>query len=250
MNWKQKLQEERYLNWIAEQESLARRLANESININEEDENMIKECHVFFTKEQPDFAVICIPGRGNDGAMFANDYHKTTGIEDAVFVGPTPHGYAWYPMPYDANNQDAALNGIPRAIKAIEAVQKAIEKRFNIPKRRTILTGFSAGGVMAIQTAAYSEESYAGVICHSGAILEPRDLPECIHNDCPVLLTHNEDDYCFDWEERFIPMKEALLEKGWNTFTVERKTGGHVTSNDDMREAREFIGSECKLIQE
>lgn len=249
MNLRQELEEKRYLNWIIEQEALARRFANEIIKVKEE-EKMIKECHVYFKKQNPDFAVICIPGRGNDGAMFAHDYHKQSEIETAVFIGPTPNGYAWYPMPYDANNQAAALNGIPAAIKAIEAVQKAVEKRFGIPKRKTILTGFSAGGVMAIQTAAHSEESYAGVICHSGAILEPRDLPECVHDDCPVLLTHNEDDYCFDWNERFLPMKEALVEKGWNTFTIERTIGGHTVSNDDIREARDFIGAECKLILE
>lgn len=242
------LYDKRQLQWIREQKQKARNFANELLRIQRDE--MIQDCHVYFTKKEPDFAVICIPGRGNDGAMFANEYHQDSEIQNAVFVGPTPVGYAWYPMPHDANNQEQALRGIPSAIRAIEAVQKAIEKRFNIPKNKTILTGFSAGGVMAIQTAAYSEESYAGVICHSGAILEPRNLPECKHQDCPVLLTHNQDDYCFDWEERFIPMKNALILRGWNTFTIERKTGGHVASKEDIKSAREFIGSECKMTLE
>jgi len=241
MNWTR----ERYMQWIFEQEQRARDEARESLDV---EEGMIKSCHVYYKNENPYFAVICIPGRANDGALFANEYFTESGIDNAVFVGPTPDGYAWYPMPHDAKNQSAALQGIPRAIKAIEAVRAAVEKRFDIPKRRTILAGFSAGGVMAIQTAAYSEEPYAGVICHSGAILEPKDLPMCKNQGCPVLLTHNRDDMCFEWYERFLPMKEVLIKKGWKTYTLERNSGGHVTSSDDMSEGAYFIRQECRTV--
>jgi hypothetical protein len=74
VNWQELLYEKRHLQWIREQKQKARKFANEFLRIKEDE--MIQDCHVYFTKKEPDFAVICIPGRGNDGAMFANEYHQ------------------------------------------------------------------------------------------------------------------------------------------------------------------------------
>lgn len=238
-------QREKLIQWIIEQKRKARAMARANLEV---EEDMIKSCYAYYAKENPEFAVICIPGRGNDGEVFANDFFNGSEIKNAVFVGPTPKGYAWYPMPNDANNQAEAVNGIPKAIQAIESVQRAIESKYGIPKEHTVLTGFSAGGVMAIQTAAYSEEPYSGVVCISGAILEPKDLPECKHIECPVLLTHNRDDMCFDWHERFIPMKEVLVEKGYSTYTLERHVGGHIDTTDDYEQAAMFMKECCTKI--
>jgi predicted esterase len=231
--------EEECLSLLVEEELKARKEAQEEFQI--EEEKMIQDCHVFYKNPEPKQAVICIPGRMGDGAVFAKQHYANTEWSDTVFIGPTPFGYAWYPMPHDANNQKQALNGIPRAIKAIEAVQTAVEKRFGIPKSKTVLTGFSAGGVMAIQTATHSQdEPYAGVVCHSGAILDPYSLNPA-NCDTPFLLTHNRDDMCFEWFERYLPMKNSLLSKGYNTFTLERKLGGHYVSNEDYRQSAKFM---------
>lgn len=230
--------EKKYYKWLLEQEYLARESANETLKGKNK---MIKSCHVFYTNPKPEYAVICIPGRANDGAMFARDYHTHSNLKNTVFVGPTPVNYAWYPMPVDSNNQKAALSGLPKARKAIESVQEAVEKRFGIPKSKTSLVGFSAGGVMAIQAAAFTEEPYSSVVCHSGAILEPSNLPSCKHYNCPVLLTHNADDYCFDWFERYEPMKNILIKNGYPTYVLERKQGGHQVSRHDIEQSITFM---------
>lgn len=236
-------QRERWMRWIERQEREARENAKERLRI---EDNMIQSCHAYYANEEPEIAVICIPGRANDGALFANDFFKGAQIGNAVFVGPTPRGYAWYPMPRDANNQAAALSGVPRAIEAIEAVQRAVENKYGITKEDTILAGFSAGGVMAIQTATHSDEPYAGVSCISGAILEPKDLPVPKHQT-PFLLTHNRDDMCFEWYERYLPMRECLVECGYDTYTIERDKGGHIDTDDDYEQTALFMEEVCAV---
>lgn len=232
------ISEQKYLQWLWRQEAIARSQANFELKGKDK---MIRSCHVFYSNPKPKYAVICVPGRSNDGAMFARDYYEASKLKDTVFVGPTPDGYAWYPMPIDSTNQQNAVLGLPKAVKALESVQQAVEKRFGIGKSKTALVGFSAGGVVAIQTAAYSEKSYSSVVCHSGAILEPDDLPVCSHYNCPVLLTHTKDDYCFDWFERYLPMKTALIKKGYPAYVLEKNEGGHQVSKYDMEQAIIFL---------
>ena len=210
-------------------------------------ESMIKDCYAYY-EGTPKYAVICIPGRANDGAHLAQEYQKISEIPNTVFVGPTPIGMAWYPMPYSATNQKEAVQGLPRARKAIEKVQQKIEEVYGIGKENTILTGFSAGGVMAIQVATHSDTPYKGVVCHSGAILDPASLPMCTKDNwCPILLMHNKDDTCFDWIERYIPMKTALLHKKYVVYTSEFEVGGHIMKKYDFSQGGLFMQNICQL---
>lgn len=199
-------------------------------------QSLIKNCHIYYDNVKPDFCVICVPGRGQDGSNFARAYHEVAGFKNTVFVGPTPHGYAWYPMPFSATDQTRALLGLPIARNAINAVADAISKKFDLPRSKMAILGFSAGGVMAIETASHSEEPFALVASHAGAILEPKNLPYCQCPDTPVILTHNRDDECFEWYERYVPMKTALKNQGYQTLTLERRFGGHRVLPQDMEQ--------------
>lgn len=202
--------------------------------------NIIQDCYVFHGNKKPEYAVICIPGRMNDGATWAEQYYKKSNLKDTVFVGPTPYGLAWYPMPISSTNQAEALSGLSSARNAIESVVEATMEKYNIPKKNIALVGFSAGGVMAVQTAAFSQESYNSVVVHNGAILEPDDMPNCMNNT-PYLLIHNQDDYCFDWFERYIPMKAALLENNYKVCTVEKSNGSHTVYDEDIEQGLLFM---------
>lgn len=202
---------------------------------------MIQDCHVYYEKDNPEYCILCLPGRGQDGRMLPRHYYRVTQFRNTVFVGPTPQGMCWYPMPVSAIDQAAAVGGLPKARKAVEAVLGAINNRFNIPRNRTIITGFSAGGVMALEIAAYSPEPFAAVVCHNGAILEPSLFPNCQHPDMPCVLLHNEDDACFAWDERYLPMKNTLLDKGYLTYTITSDHGGHAMTIDDIEDIASFI---------
>lgn len=185
--------------------------------------------------------VICIPGRGQRGENFASTYQLMTELDNTVYVGPTPKQLAWYPQPYSPSDQDDALSGIPIARRSIEAVVNAVQSKFNIPKSKIALVGFSAGGVMAIQTAAYSSEPYGLVAVHAGAILNPSDLPVCKFKETPYVLTHAVDDNCFDWYERYLPMRQVLLDKGYQTWVYEKITGGHWVTHGDYEQVAIYL---------
>lgn len=202
---------------------------------------MIQDCHVYYDNENPEYCILCLPGRGQEGSLFARYYRRITQYSNTLFVGPTPVGLQWYPMPFSSIDQDEAVAGLPKARQAVEAVLKAVVDRFHVPRSKTIITGFSAGGVMAIETATYSDEPFAAVICHNGAILETKDLPLCKHKEMPILLIHNKDDECFSWEERFVPMKTALLNNGYLTYTIENDHGGHYFCFEDIEEIVAFM---------
>jgi predicted esterase len=149
-------------------------------------------------------------------------------------------------MPNGANDQDDALIGQRYARKLINRVVRKIENGTGIPRERMILAGFSAGAVMAIQVAACSEKPFAGVICHSGAILNPDALPRCRCQDTDFLLTHCVDDVIFEWYERYLPMKNALKEKGYTVWTVEEWEGYHSITDRQLLRTKSFIEAVLK----
>jgi len=196
--------------------------------------------HVLNEHRKPKSCVVFLPGRANSGALMGKVYYKA-GLREQLLVSITPRDYAWYPMPNGANDQVAALAGQERARLTIEDVVTRVQNRYGFSRRNIVLCGYSAGGVMAIQVAAKSEEAFAGVVVHAGAILDTEALPPCTCPETIFLLTHCRDDLIFEWEERYVPMKNALLEQGYNVWTLERDEGGHMVDENDLMQSKRFI---------
>ena len=93
---------------------------------------------------------------------------------------------------------------------------------------------------MAIQLAVNSDEEYAGVISHNGAILDPSSLPLAKHKT-PFLVFHSKDDDCFFWEERYLPMKEALISQKYNSQFHEEEDGRHFLLSKHIMTAGDWI---------
>lgn len=174
--------------------------------------------------------IILLPGRGQSASDILDQYNFKE-LNETVLIAIEP-AIEWYPIPRGMDNQNEAIEGLKFAIPNLEKVISKCEKEFNIPRNKVALAGFSAGAVMAIQIAANSEQSFAAVISHAGAILDPTSLPAA-KNDTPFLLLHAKDDDCFSWDERYLPMKKALIEKGYEIDTFEKENGGHYMSSDE-----------------
>lgn len=194
---------------------------------------------------EPKYCIIALPGRGGCAETIASFYAEEAGLSNVLIVGITPEGYAWYPIPISSYDQERALAGLPVARKAIESVLTRIEKKYEIAREDTAILGFSAGGVMALEVASKSDKPFAAVICHSGAILEPKDFPECAHPDMPVVLTHGTNDDCFDWYERYVPMKAALKDNGYYLHSLEIDGGVHRLSQYEIEQAGAFLAENC-----
>jgi predicted esterase len=154
-------------------------------------------------------------------------------LSNTLIVGVTPYNFEWYPMPNGIGDQRRAVLGLKEAVETIDCILSEINRHFSVPAERTALVGFSAGAVMAIQAAAHLPHKFPVVVAHAGAILEPEMLPVC-RNKTPIYLFHNQDDSTFDWVERFLPMKNALITQGYNIRTVEGPAGRHMISEDDL----------------
>lgn len=175
--------------------------------------------------KSPKTGILVLPGRAGFGEDLTYRYAGTE-LTESLFVGITPKGFEWYPCPNGPDDQQEALDGIWAAFQTIDKTLDRIEHRYEIPRENMAVAGFSAGGVMTIQTVALSDRPLAAGIVHAGAILDPDSLPTAKHAT-PLLVFHNVDDSCFDWYERYIPMKIALKEKGYKTYFVEKERGNH-----------------------
>jgi predicted esterase len=108
-------------------------------------------------------------------------------------------------------------------------------KQFDLKHEDIYIAGHSAGAVVALQVAAHSQEPLGGIHVHCGAILDPASLPKS--NGTPIFVFHSENDMVFSWDERYLPMKKALIEKGYNCSFVERAGHGHSVRGEDIKAA-------------
>lgn len=195
--------------------------------------------HVLNESNDPESCILCLPGRAGTGQRFANEYQDTE-LNKTLIIGVTPIKFAWYPMPNGPHDQRAALSGLPRAVHTVESVLKEIEEYYKIPRHKTAVVGFSAGAVVALQLPMYSKRPLAGIVAHAGAVLDTNNVPMC-KNSTPILTIHSKQDDCFEWEERYLPMKAALLNANYNLKTIEKEYGYHIVSYYDLIMAGCFL---------
>ena len=200
--------------------------------------------YVFKGDKKSHSCVIVLAGRSGCGGRLAWHYQQVTQLKHTTFIGVTPYSQSkhieWYPQPYSATEQRAAVAGLETARDYVETIILSTMNQFDLPRDKIALTGFSAGAVMSLYSTTHSNQDLAGVVVHAGASLESNKIPQC-KNNTDILLTHGKKDYCFDWYERYVPMKNALLKKGYSTFVVEDPEAQHRVSHDDMIFSAKFL---------
>lgn len=203
---------------------------------------MIREWLIYEPKDGPvRHCIVALAGRGNTAsymAQIANDLQ----LPNTLVVAMRPHGYAWYPMPINSFDQDDAVRGLPLAVKAVDKRIKSIRSSWRLKNKDICLLGFSAGSVVSIQLAALTSDPFAGVVSLAGAVLEPHRLPKSDGRETAFMLQHNEDDSCFDWFERYLPMRDGLINKGYNVWTLEKPWGNHQVMARDIVSISNHIG--------
>jgi predicted esterase len=109
-------------------------------------------------------------------------------------------------------------------------------------RKHTDLTIVSAGAVVALQVAMKAKEPFAACVSLAGAIFEPDKVKKPINNT-PIILQHNKGDFCFDWYERYLPMKDALKKNGYDVTVLERPNGSHTLYIDDAVSVSKLIAT-------
>ena len=208
--------------------------------------NLIDRHWIRFNKRKRNHCILCLPGRGNHGIELARIY-KLMGL-NALIIGVTPAMRQWYTQPNGVKDQEAAVNGLELAVTEIEKVIKKIEQRYGITRNKITLSGYSAGGVMALLVGMYSSLLFNCVVSHSGAILDTDMVPICKFSQCPILLTHSQDDIIFDWQERYLPMLESLQINGYPVYTATETDIGHGVSKRQFLISKRFIEFNQQMI--
>lgn len=185
----------------------------------------------------PKNLVICLPGRGQNPMHLLDIYSRECHLKDVAFLAVAPKS-EWYPPPRGTNNSRDAIKGLPFAVEAVDNFINSLD----IPSERIVLMGFSAGAVVAIKTSLSSDKEFAGVISHSGAILDTTSVPQC-EKTTPYLITHSQDDSVFKLEDRLIPMFKALVHNNHPIKMVINPEGGHTITPSDFEVAKEFLST-------
>jgi len=167
----------------------------------------------------PEKCVICLPSQNSSASQLCTEYSRelqSWGPYPIITIGMNPDDLKWFDEDTDIENTRKCLE---------EAVIANLQKH-NIPKSKTFLIGFSEGAAMALELLSHTDEPYSGAMIHSGKIIS-EDLPECSCPTTEIVLTHNENDKVFTWNEDYLPMKNTLKDKGYNFRSEERNKGGH-----------------------
>lgn len=185
--------------------------------------------------------ILFLPGRDGKAIDILRYYEGVGELQHTRFIAVQPSS-EWYPAPNGSEDQEAAIWGLKLSVPEFDSFVSELEKVFSINRSEIALVGYSAGAVMAIETASVSGNNFAAVVSHSGAILEPSELVVA-RNKTPILLIHSKDDDCFEWEERYLPMKSALINKKYNVNFIENYNGGHSISYQNIFDSSIFLAN-------
>jgi phospholipase/carboxylesterase len=161
------------------------------------------------TADNPDRAVIWMHGLGADGYDFV-DVPPALRLSEGLavrFVFPhapmqpvTINGgmvmRSWYDIRPDAGVRREDEPGLRQSQRQVEALI-AREKARGVPASRLVLTGFSQGGAMALQTGLRHPERLAGIMALS-CYLPLADLvaaeASAANRDVPIFMAHGTGD--------------------------------------------------------
>ena len=146
-------------------------------------------------------AVILLHGYGGDGkdiSLITLNWKRF--LKNTVFLCPNgyekceinPLGFQWFDLSKD--DEEHVLQKSLAAENEIKKFIKEVKSKYNINNSNIVLSGFSQGCMMAINTAVTSEEEFNCVVGFSGKIINKDNLQTRIQNKSKILLVHGDQD--------------------------------------------------------
>ena len=179
--------------------------------------------------------LVVFAGRGQSCNSIAMEYEELE-LQDTTIVGISNN---WFPAPQGPDDQDACVAGLEAALPKALSIIDVMINNLGLSSNRVALSGFSAGGCLALRLGA-EYPKFAGVVCHSGCIYSSDTFP-INDSEMPILLTHSRSDSVFSWRDRYLPTKYILKSKCYGPKVFEKDKGGHVCTTLDRMAAGSFL---------
>ena len=152
-------------------------------------------------KQKPDNAVILCHGYGGDGkdiAILAN-YWKNY-LPKTVFVCPdapercavSPTGFQWFDL-MDQTNDEILTKSLVAEIKLNKFIDE-IKAEYMLSADKIILSGFSQGCMISLQTGLKREDKINSIIGYSGKIIDTKHIENNIKSKPDIILMHGDKD--------------------------------------------------------
>lgn len=150
---------------------------------------------------------------------------------------PDPYygGYSWYDL--DGNS----LPGVRRSIGLLSGLLDA-QRDLGFPADQTILSGFSQGCLMTLETGLRYPHKLAGLIGLSGYVLNPQELLRelsPVAKQQRVLVTHGRQDPIIPFAE--VKGQMELLRNGGIQLTWREYDKPHTIIDEEIDVIRSFI---------
>tara|TARA_Y100001958_G_C21080400_1_gene436918 strand:- start:59 stop:712 length:654 start_codon:yes stop_codon:yes gene_type:complete len=152
-------------------------------------------------KQKPENVVILCHGYGGDGkdiSILAN-YWKNY-LPKTVFICPdapekcavSPAGFQWFDL-MDQTKDEILTKSLVAELKLNKFIDE-VKQKFSLPAEKIILSGFSQGCMISLQTGLKREDSINSVIGYSGKIIDVDHIKNNIKSKPNILLMHGDKD--------------------------------------------------------
>ncbi len=198
-------------------------------------------------------AVILLHGYGGDGkdiSLLTLNWKRF--LKNTVFLCPNGHekceinplGFQWFDLSKD--DEEYILNKSLEAENEIKKFIEEVKNKYNINNRNIVLSGFSQGCMMAINTAITTDEEFNCVVGFSGKIINRNSLQSRIKNKSKILLVHGDQDEIVN-SNFLLEAKDFFERHKFNIQTKLIKNCGHHIPIEGSSLALSFIKKNLEL---
>lgn len=146
-------------------------------------------------------AIILLHGYGGDGkdiSLLTLNWKRF--LKNTVFLCPNGHekceinpaGFQWFDLSRD--DEEYILKNTIKAENIIKKFIEEIKVKYQLSNNDIVLSGFSQGCMMSINTAVTSVEKFNCIVGFSGKIINKDNLQSRIQSKSKILLIHGDKD--------------------------------------------------------
>jgi phospholipase/carboxylesterase len=195
----------------------------------------------------PTRIVVLLHGYGSDGRDLI-DLGGAWGqvLPGALFVAPNaplpcdgnPYGFQWFPLLVD--RIAGRIEGAREAAPVIEEFLNDLWAATGLGAADTVLVGFSQGAMMALHVGTALDQTLAGVIAFTGALVPAERFGQEGVGKPPVALIHGDLDAVVD-PAMSREAAELLTANGFEVSYHRSPTLAHGIDNDGLSFATSFL---------